>query len=626
MAIVLYDRVRETSTTTGLGDFTLLGAVSGYIPFSAVVGANAFAYCIAHRTADEWEVGETTLSAGALVRGGSQTVRSSSNANAAVTFSAGTKDVFLHVPANWLNNIPLANLEQIDAASLVCRPQGTAGDITFLSASTANTVPFYDGSGLGWGKVQDSYMRNSAALSVIGRSANSAGAPADIAAANGSGLGILSFNDTTNTVVFFQSTTAGFVKSDGSALSILAALAVGDLPALNGFTDADPALADVVPIYDSSAAANRDSTLDKVGGLVNPMAAGGRLTLLYGDPAPSDDQAGGAIPASTDTTADTVTFTNGHGWSTGQAVGVTATGGGLTGGTTLYFARVVSSTSISFHPTFADAQANTNKMDLTASITATVVPGIHYQGFSGDTLTVYDGTRLVERSIPAGLAVKAHSSSSQTFDVFGFDSSGTLDLEILAWTNDTTRATALAYQNGFLVKSGAATRRYLGTCRTTTTAYQTKDTAAARLLWNHYNRLHRRLKVIDSTDTWTYTTAAFRAANNSTANRVEIVTGQTALLDLFVVGQAECTVDGNGITVGIDEDGTTTNDADLVYAPNSITGKRVSLMSLMKKYPALGYHYYQWTEYSTASGTTTWYGDGGAPDRIQSGLLGWVEG
>lgn len=105
MAFVIADRVKETSTSTGTGDFALAGAMTGYIRFSGIsgiaVGDTSF-YCIqgvdgAGAPTGEWEVGLGTYSAAnTLTR---TTVLASSNAGAAVSFSAGTKQVFLTVPA-----------------------------------------------------------------------------------------------------------------------------------------------------------------------------------------------------------------------------------------------------------------------------------------------------------------------------------------------------------------------------------------------------------------------------------------------------------------------------------------------------------------------------------------------
>ena len=97
MALVLKDRVKETSTTTGTGTFTLAGAVTGYQTFSAAIGnTNTCYYTIAGQTSNEWEVGIGTVGAGTLAR---TTILASSNAGSVVTFSAGTKDVFVTYPA-----------------------------------------------------------------------------------------------------------------------------------------------------------------------------------------------------------------------------------------------------------------------------------------------------------------------------------------------------------------------------------------------------------------------------------------------------------------------------------------------------------------------------------------------
>ena len=87
---LLADRVRETSATTGTGTLTLAGAVAGYQGFNAAFANADTVYYVIHY-ATEWEVGIGTVGTGTLAR---NTVLASSNANALVPFSAGTKDVF----------------------------------------------------------------------------------------------------------------------------------------------------------------------------------------------------------------------------------------------------------------------------------------------------------------------------------------------------------------------------------------------------------------------------------------------------------------------------------------------------------------------------------------------------
>ncbi len=96
---VLYaDRVKESTTTTGTGTITLAGAASQFQAFSVFPTGSVVAYTIADQSGTNWEVGigTYTLSGTTLSR---DTVLSSSNAGALVSFGAGTKDVFNTIPA-----------------------------------------------------------------------------------------------------------------------------------------------------------------------------------------------------------------------------------------------------------------------------------------------------------------------------------------------------------------------------------------------------------------------------------------------------------------------------------------------------------------------------------------------
>ena len=101
MALVLKDRVVETSTSSGTGTFTLSGAQTGYQSFSAIGNGNTTYYTIQGKNSDgtltgEWEVGLGTYNAGTLTR---DTVYESSNSGSLVNFAVGLKDVFVDLPA-----------------------------------------------------------------------------------------------------------------------------------------------------------------------------------------------------------------------------------------------------------------------------------------------------------------------------------------------------------------------------------------------------------------------------------------------------------------------------------------------------------------------------------------------
>jgi len=144
MALVLADRVRETTTTTGTGTVTLAGAVTGFQSFAVVGNGNTTYYTIAGQGTSEWEVGiGTYTSAGTTLA--RTTVLASSNSGSLVTFSAGTKDVFVTYPAGRSvtgNDGYAENDAQIDLSSTITTGRNaiSAGPITVATGVTV-TVP-----------------------------------------------------------------------------------------------------------------------------------------------------------------------------------------------------------------------------------------------------------------------------------------------------------------------------------------------------------------------------------------------------------------------------------------------------------------------------------------------------
>lgn len=122
--LVAGDRVKETSISTGTGDLTLAGAVTGFQAVSAIPGisdTDILILCIAHQSANEWEtaVCRWNSGAGSITR---LTTLESTNSDAAVNFSAGTKDIFCVLPAQsgspLVNRRPQGNVYVPDFQSL----------------------------------------------------------------------------------------------------------------------------------------------------------------------------------------------------------------------------------------------------------------------------------------------------------------------------------------------------------------------------------------------------------------------------------------------------------------------------------------------------------------------------
>lgn len=126
----------------------------------------------------------------------------------------------------------------------------------------------------------------------------------------------------------------------------------------------------------------------------------------------------------------------------------------------------------------------------TADVTAAT--NVYFTPYKGDNIALYDGTRWLMYQFTELTLALGTISSGKPYDVFIYDNSGTLTLELLAWTNGTTRATALVLQNGVLCKTGALTRRYLGTFYTKTTT-TTEDSTSFRYLFNYYNQVYRNV-------------------------------------------------------------------------------------------------------------------------------------
>ena len=146
MALVINDRVKETTTTTGTGAVALGGAVTGFETFAAGVGnSNTTYYAIVHQTAAEFEVGLGTLDGDSsdLTR---TTVISSSNSDSAVDFAAGTKDVFCTIPASKLIFEDANNDATVGRNLTVTGDLTVSGDDITMATNTSGAALIGDGT------------------------------------------------------------------------------------------------------------------------------------------------------------------------------------------------------------------------------------------------------------------------------------------------------------------------------------------------------------------------------------------------------------------------------------------------------------------------------------------------
>lgn len=232
MALVLKDRVQETTTTTGTGTITLAGAVTGYQSFSAIGNGNQTYYTIVSSTGAEWEVGLGTYTSSGTTLSRT-TVLSSSNSGSLVNFSAGTKNVFCTYPSS--------RSVYVDTST------------TITPGSTANLKVANGGTG------QTSYSTGDMLYYNSGTSFNKL-------ALGGSGTVLVS-NGSAPTWSSLPSPTAAFTVASGSII------ASGDAVALSssGIANISTAAAGYTPSTTQFSASGSNGSVKVVTSLGNPI-------------------------------------------------------------------------------------------------------------------------------------------------------------------------------------------------------------------------------------------------------------------------------------------------------------------------------------------------------------------
>lgn len=242
--------------------------------------------------------------------------------------------------------------------------------------------------------------------------------------------------------------------------------------------------------------------------------------------------------------------------------------------------------------------------DVTAATTLYCSP------YKGNRISLYDGTNWNMRSsVEFSIAVPA--TTSQMYDVFCYDNSGTPTLELTAWTNDTTRATALTTQNGVLVKTGTTTRRYLGSFRTSGVSGQTTDSLANRLVWNYYNRVERNGRGSFSTDRST-TSTSYAEINSEIRNTFVIGVSEDAV-QFSISGSVYSANNAIFARTSVGIDGTTAEDAHCMTYIDVANNNQTAALS-HATYVAAGYHYATLLG-SISANTGNWAGSGVAGTR-----------
>lgn len=242
---------------------------------------------------------------------------------------------------------------------------------------------------------------------------------------------------------------------------------------------------------------------------------------------------------------------------------------------------------------------------------------LYFVPYNGNRIALYVASTWTTYSFTSTSVALGALTTGKNYDVFAYYSSG-VKIEVLVWTSDVLRETALTTQDGIYVKNGALDRKYLGTIRINSAGATCEDSAARRFVWNHYNRMSAQLRRVSDTDSWTYSTATWRQANAAAANLFEFVTGlQEESVEVWGVSTIRCGGNGRWANIGIGVNSTTAPTGERSGAGNlnNIGGTLHTTASFV---PQLGYNYIAWLEYATAS--CTFYGTSTTPGSVVSGI------
>ena len=252
---------------------------------------------------------------------------------------------------------------------------------------------------------------------------------------------------------------------------------------------------------------------------------------------------------------------------------------------------------------------------------------IYYTPFIHNTVPLWDGGKWLPVTFAETSLALSGLTSGKPYDVFGYLSSGVLALELLAWTDDTTRFEPVTLQDGRYCKSSDKTRLLLGTIYTTSTT-ATADAAATRYVGNVYNQQARRLFSCpaysdgNSVTSYSHTSTTWAEANSGTGSRVSYILPLPAMATIGI----QAVGDPGGATsigAGIGDNSTSTASVELL----GVTSTRISASTVSRFQKAAG-KYYGALLLRVSGGTGTIYADnnrsGGASDPPLTHIHGEV--
>lgn len=249
---------------------------------------------------------------------------------------------------------------------------------------------------------------------------------------------------------------------------------------------------------------------------------------------------------------------------------------------------------------------------------------VYLTPFSGDLVELYVNGRgwrsftLIEAAVSL-----SGVTAGKNVDLFLYHTGSDLALEKVVWTSDSVRAAALAVQNGRQVKAGDVSRLYVGTCRTSASGL-TEDSAEKRWLWNAFNQVPRFLFKGENAAAYAYKETVWRAANNDSGNRLDILSGLPACLHLWTHVLAKTYTTCISYS-GIGRNATTINSAQTIgchyaYAPANTFYRGATIRAELLDWTTPGLTAYTWLEKGNGAVGNAW-GEGDAALNCLQGVL-----
>lgn len=260
---------------------------------------------------------------------------------------------------------------------------------------------------------------------------------------------------------------------------------------------------------------------------------------------------------------------------------------------------------------------------------------VYYTAYVGNNVPTANGTTLQDSAFASQLTLNLNSGlqSGNIYDIFLVSNSGSLTLCTgPAWSSSTSRGTGAGTTQLTLLKGLSVNANAISSCLNGTTSLsvaadagfylgsvymtanggtsmQLKPSAVAGGtnnilgLWNAYNRVRVTAYSRDNTSNWTYSTASWRGADNSTSNKISFLDGlqQSQVTGNYSV-MAATTQDTVGAYIGLNADSSTTTPDITATGASAVNETSASQPSVTETfYPLLGLHYIQAVEYASGN-------------------------